>query len=290
MIDALKIARQNFQAFVNARQAFHEPGGNWYSVDMKADTEAEIFIYGPIGFFGVEAESLVKEIAALEVDRITVRINSPGGEVFDGIAIYNALRSHSAEIYVRIEALAASMATIIALAGDSVEMEDNAYFMIHKPFAFCIGNETDMEKMRDILSKLGGTMADIYSAKSDLSRDEVLAKMSAESWYTAAEALDAGFIDAVVERDGDESKAASAYDLSVFSKAPAEIRAAARADKDLTERSLEGILRDAGFSGKEARRQVAGFKSRLLRDAEDNDNDGQSLIDMARQSINTLTN
>mgnify|MGYP001582012276 CR=1 FL=1 len=121
------------------------------SVRAAADNSAEIFIYDFIDDWGVKAADLVPQIAALKVDLITVRINSPGGNVFDGVAIYNALRQHSARVVVQIDAMAASIATLIALGGDELRMASNALFMIHDPSAITMGTATDHRKTADLL-------------------------------------------------------------------------------------------------------------------------------------------
>ena len=118
----------------------------WYSIRARAATPraAEVFIYGDIGesYWAetVTAADFVKEIAALDVDQITVRINSVGGSVPDGLAIYNAIRRHKAQVTTAIDGMALSIASLIAMAGDTVEMADNAMLMIHAPWTIAAGN------------------------------------------------------------------------------------------------------------------------------------------------------
>jgi enoyl-CoA hydratase/carnithine racemase len=167
--------------------------------------------------------------------------------VFDGTAIYNALLRHPAKVNVQIDGLAASMASIIALAGDTVEMAENAFFMIHNPWSVVVGDSEDMRKEADILDKLSETAVKTYTRNSKLSEDDVRAAMSAETWYSADEAKKAGFIDSVFTGSEPESL----FDLSVFAHAPDGMSATHEHKADA--RGLEAILREVGMSKKEAK-------------------------------------
>jgi len=181
----------------------------WYSIRAvraaakDAPKSAEVFIFGDIGESWwdetVTAKQFVKDFAAIDADAITVRINSYGGSVTDGIAIYNAIKRHSAAVTVSIEAAAYSIASLIAMAGDTVEMADNALMMIHAPWGYAVGNSADMRDMADTLDKYAQAMASSYVAKSGMSNDDVLALLTdgQDHWYTAQEALDAGFVDSI---------------------------------------------------------------------------------------------
>jgi len=181
----------------------------WYSIrSVRAAAEdapksAEVFIFGDIGESWwdetVTAKQFVKDFAAIDAEAITVRINSYGGSVTDGIAIYNAIKRHPAAVTVSIEAAAYSIASLIATAGDTVEMADNALLMIHAPWGYAVGNSADMRDMADTLDKYAQAMASSYVAKSGMSTDDVLALLTdgQDHWYTAQEALDAGFVDAI---------------------------------------------------------------------------------------------
>lgn len=181
----------------------------WYSIRNKvraagAATSAEVFIYGDIGESWwdetVTAKSFVKEIAALDVDQLTVRINSVGGSCPDGIAIYNALKRHKAAVTISIDGTAMSIASLIAMAGDTVEMAENAILMIHAPWTYAGGNSVAMRECADMLDKWAEAMATSYAAKTGKDHAEVLALLTdgADHYFTAAEALDAGYVDSVV--------------------------------------------------------------------------------------------
>lgn len=170
-----------------------------------AVASAELWIYADIGesWWGetVTAKDLVKELAELDVDAITVRINSYGGSVTDGLAIYNALKRHRATITVSIDGIAASIASLIAMAGDTVQMADNAQLMIHAPWGGAYGNATQMREYADLLDRWAESMAGSYAAKSGKTREDVLAWLtdSADHWFSADEALAEGLVDEVVD-------------------------------------------------------------------------------------------
>lgn len=179
-------------------------------------TEADIWIYEEIGsgwFGGISAKQFADELKALgKISHINLRINSPGGDVFDGIAIYNILKQNSAKVTAHIDGLAASIASIIAMAGDEIRMAANASLMIHKAWGMVIGNATDMASMASTLIKLDGQIAGTYAKRTGKPFDEINQMMSDETWMNSAEALDYGFVDQVTE----EMKLAACFDLDKF--------------------------------------------------------------------------
>lgn len=195
---------------------------SWYAIRNKAPGETEISIFDEIGFFGISAERFVQDLAAVPADsRIHLRIHSPGGEVFDGTAIYHALLRHKGGVTVQIEGLAASMATVIALAGAPVKMAANGFWMIHNPAGGTFGESEEMRKMADLLDDIRDNIANIYAAKTGKPRDEILALMAAETWFTAAQAAEAGFVDEITEA---VPLAACAFSrLKKFSAVPAHL-------------------------------------------------------------------
>lgn len=220
---------------------------------------AELLLYDEIGFWGVTAKDVVQALRSISAATIRVRINSPGGDVMDGVAIYNALRGHGAQIETHIDGMAASIASVIALAGHTVLMADNAFLMIHDPWSITMGTAGEHRKTAELLDKIGGVIADTYAQRADASQEEVLAWMHEETWFTAQEALDAGFVDTVVTAVPVENRAR--FDLSVFRHAPAALRdAAPAAPAAPTERNLERRLREAGLSRSEAKAAIAATK------------------------------
>ena len=227
------------------------------------EKEATVYIYDEISWFGVDASVLVKDIAAIDADTIHLRINSPGGSVFDGMAIYNSLKQHKAKVITHIDGLAASIASIIALAGDEIVAGEGAYMMIHSPWSVVIGDSEDLRKEADLLDKVAGTISEIYQNKSGMKSDEVLDMMAAETWMTGAEALENHFIDRVETSEKAQNKAIL-FDLSVFANTPDALLD----DPGLTERGLEKALRDAGCSRAQAKSILSGGLPEDLRDAE----------------------
>lgn len=194
--------------------------GKWYNISAKkkADvTTAEVMIYDEIGIWGISAKDFVKELTALDADEINLHINSPGGDVFDGVAIYNALRMHSAKVTVYVDSLAASAASFIAQSGDEVIMLRNAEMMIHDASALAWGNEEDMLKTANILGRISNNIADIYAQRSGKTADSWREVMRSEMWYSAQEAVDAGLADRVLEvSDEDAEDVKNGWDLRVF--------------------------------------------------------------------------
>jgi len=178
---------------------------NWYEIKAATDKKpARIMVYGYIGQTwdgrGVEAKKFIDELNALDVDAIDLHINSGGGQVFEGTAIYNALKAHRAKITVRIDGIAASIASIIAMAGDTVEMPENAMMMIHDPMGVVAGTSEDMEKMADVLDKLKTGLIATYHEKTGVDAEDLSTMMTDETWMTAGEAVKLGFADVVIGR------------------------------------------------------------------------------------------
>jgi len=179
-------------------------------VRSKADdkTKAEIIIYGTIGGGGfwddgssVSAKQFSDELKKLDpaVNEITLRLNSPGGNVFDGIAIYNRLKQHKAKKKVYIDGLAASISSVIALAGDEIIIGEGALFMVHLPWTFAMGNRMELDNVVQRLMDIEEQMVGIYAKRSGLDRSEVKALMEAETWMDAEQAIEKGFVDSKVE-------------------------------------------------------------------------------------------
>jgi ATP-dependent protease ClpP protease subunit len=167
------------------------------------ETTAEVLIYGDIGesWWGesVDAKSFVENLQEVDADYLTVRINSYGGSVKDGIAIHNAIKRHPAATTVEIDGMAVSIASLIAMAGDTVQMAENAMLMIHAPWSMAVGNAVDMREMADVLDMHADSMATSYAAKTGKPVDEILdiLKDGKDHWFTAADALEDGWIDEI---------------------------------------------------------------------------------------------
>ena len=174
-----------------------------------------LYIYDVIGMFGVEAEQVVRQLAGMTGD-IHVRLNSPGGDVFDGIAIANALRMYDGNVKVSVDGYAASAASTIAIVGDEVEMMPGSMLMIHNAWTLAIGDKNELLQTASLLEKIDANIAAEYAKKSGGTVEDFAAAMDAETWYTAQEAVDAGLASRVVEGE----KAQNKWDLSVYQNAP----------------------------------------------------------------------
>ncbi len=182
------------------------PAPAWYAIstplnaqDGKGDSPVEITIYDEIGGFGVLAKGFIAELKKYKGQHIDLRINSVGGSVIEGDAIFNALRRHQGGLTVHVDGLAASMASVIAMAGDKIVMADNALLMIHNPWSLAIGDADDLRKEAATLDKIKGSMVRAYARRADLPQSDISAMMDEEKWMDAREALDLGFIDEIDE-------------------------------------------------------------------------------------------
>lgn len=181
----------------------------------------EIWLYEQIGasFWGdgITSKSFQKELTALgKVTNIDLRINSPGGDVFDGFAIYNMLAQHPATIDVYVDGVAASIASIIAMAGDNIKMAKNSLMMIHNPQGVAIGDENEMDRVKALLQQVKGNLTATYVDRTKNKAADVANWMDDETWFTAESAVEHGFADSVIS-----AQAVNAcFDLSPFRNIP----------------------------------------------------------------------
>ncbi|WP_167738090.1 head maturation protease, ClpP-related [Leisingera sp. NJS201] len=184
--------------------------------------DGELVLYGFVGddFWdeGFTASQVIDALAMLGRDAdITVRINSGGGYTDDGIAIYNALKAHRGDVAVVVDAIAASSASVIAMAGDTITMRSGALMMIHDPAKFTWGDAGDHEKSTEQLNKLADLMADIYAEQTGEDAETIREDMKDELWLTGEEAVARGF---ATDTEGGRAKAVAAFDYRVFARAP----------------------------------------------------------------------
>lgn len=180
-------------AAVTTRNAADGGGGG-------GGTVADMWLYGVIGSFwdGLDAAAFADQIKAVTADTINLRVHSPGGSVFDGLAILNALRNHPARVVVTVDGLAASIASVIAQAGDEVRMSQGSQLMIHDAWAPVVGNAADHRDVADWLDKQSANIASVYAARAGGTAAEWRAAMTAETWFSAEEAVAAGLADTVL--------------------------------------------------------------------------------------------
>lgn len=196
-----------------------------YRMSAKGD-DAEIVLYGVIGesFWskGVTLEQFRNDLKALgKVKKIDLRINSDGGDVFDGRAMYSLLADHPAKIVAHVDGLAASIASVIAMAGDEIRMADGSFMMIHNPWGGAVGDANDMRRMADLLDSVAGTIINTYAARTKQKPDKIRELMDAETWMTANEAKTLGFTDFVAEP---VKAAASVRDPDLYKNLPSALR------------------------------------------------------------------
>ncbi|AKD38147.1 putative Clp-like protease [Pasteurella multocida subsp. multocida OH4807] len=173
---------------------------SWFSIKAGANDTADISIYDEIGGWGISAKAFAKQLKDLgNVKKINLHIHSPGGSVFDGMAIFNLLNNHSAKKTVYIDGLAASIASVIAMVGDVVIMPENAMMMIHKPWGIQGGDAEDMRKYADLLDKIEETLISAYTKKTGKSAEELAEMLAEETWLNGKECVEHGFADQFVE-------------------------------------------------------------------------------------------
>jgi ATP-dependent Clp protease, protease subunit len=235
-----------------AIKAFERPSGiecdvpssvlaRWAAMPQaaEADDKNTVSIYEQIGFdswdgSGYGAKRLAGALRSIGNNPVTVSINSPGGDFFEGVAMYNLLREHPQPVTVKIVALAASAASIIAMAGDEIEIGAGGFLMIHNSWVYAVGNRHDMRAAADVLEPFDEAMQSIYSAKTGLSSKDIAKLMDAESWINADDAVAKGFADRVI------NVPTKSADNVVLSHASAR-------------RRIEAALADAGMSRSERR-------------------------------------
>ncbi|MBU1567710.1 MAG: Clp protease ClpP [Proteobacteria bacterium] len=238
---------------------------SWYKFENKKDTdEAILFIYDEIGYWGVTAKDFCADLAGVTAKNITLHLNSPGGDVFDGFAIYNSLKSHSATVNIKVEGLAASIASIILMAGDVREIAKNSFVMVHNAWVYSGGNAKEMRKMADTLEKIDDQIVNTYITTTGKGESEIRSLMDNETWLNAEEALSNGFASAI----SGESEAKNKFDLSKYNKVPQAVMAMNIKNEPPTEREIEQILRDAGLSRSAAKAAVHATKEETQRDAD----------------------
>lgn len=192
-------------------------------VNQDADV-AELWLYDYIdswgGYWGISAQEVVEQLAQITAPRIDVHINSGGGEVFEGIAIKRALASHPADVYVCIDSLAASIASVIAMAGDTIGIDESAFMMIHDASGFCYGTSVDMLAMADLLDLISGTIAQTYASRAGGDAEAWREAMLNETWYDAPSAITAGLADELLGAEPEETEPTDAARPKVAAAMP----------------------------------------------------------------------
>jgi ATP-dependent protease ClpP protease subunit len=265
---------------------------DWFEINAESGDEVEILIYDVIGWPFIDANILVTQMNEYKGRPLNFAINSPGGDVSDGIAILNAMKRHDAKVSVRIDSMAASIATVIAMGGEEISAYKNSSFMIHHPWTIGIGNYFMMDEIRDILKQFSGQILDIYTERASIGKREINSLMDGKdkrdgTWMTAKEAKEKGFIDKVIESD---SKVKANMNIPIFSGIPDEFRIS----DSPTIRDAERALREAGLSENRAKAVLAGgwqSNSENQRDVDVSNKESEEMVETmaaARRLIDAI--
>lgn len=242
---------------MKTRRIFNRRGNSpGYVVNKKKD-EQVVYIYdeigSPGGYWGVDPEQFAKDLAEMS-GPVAIKINSPGGSVFGGMSIYNAIAQYDGETTTVCDGLAASAASYILMAGDTVKINQGAFVMIHEALSIMYGNAKEFRKEADLLEKVDKQIAGFYVRKTGKDLSEIQDIMTDETWFTADEALEFGLVDEVMEK---EKPAENLFDLSVFNNTPDSL--VHTEDRETRQpKDFEQALRDAGMSRREAKAVLAG--------------------------------
>lgn len=201
-----------------------------YRFANRAGKSADLYLYDDIGasFFGegITAKQVVDDVQKLgDAKTLNVRINSAGGNVFEGLAIYNALTRAPVEVLTHVDGIAASIASIIAMAGSKISMAENAMMMIHDPYTGGFGTAEELRKTADTLDTIRGNLVATYAKRTGQNENDISDMMAAETWFTASDALQAGFTDSIGQALQIAASASPMF--SKFQNVPAAIAARA---------------------------------------------------------------
>jgi len=174
----------------------------WFNIKAQAANAAvaDISIYEPIGSWDLTAAMFIAQVKALgDVSQINLDINSPGGDVFEALTIFNYLKRHKANVTVTVAGIAASAASLIAMAGDTIIMPNNTMMMIHNPWTWAAGNADDLREQADMLDKVGASLFNTYQSRTGMDEAELKSMLATDTWLTADECLANGFCDQIID-------------------------------------------------------------------------------------------
>ncbi len=261
------------------QRVFARVTGSTFDVRTAAGA-TEIALYDQIGPGGITASAFRDRLKAIS-GKILLKINSPGGDVFDGIAIHNDLIAHPGDVRVEVTGVAASAASIVAMAGTEIAIASNAFLMIHRAWSLTIGNTEHHAEVARILAQIDGSLAGTYAARTGQDLKAIEQWMSDETWFGADAAIDSGFAD---ERIGDQSETAkAAFDLSVYARVPDALKQPGRSGLEIrSPNDLDQALRAGGLSRSQAKAVVHGGYAALT-SAQDDDTPASAISSLAER-------
>jgi len=236
----------------------------WFTVNTRSNGSGDIVIFGDIGGFGITAQDFNNSLSAFgKGDDLNIRISSDGGDVFVGFAIYNMLKRHPANKIITIEGLAASMASVIVMAGDEVVMPANAMLMIHNPWGAVVGESDQVISFGEALQKMREGIARAYTDRTGIKRGDVIKMMDRETWLDAKEATAKGFADRIEK----PVKMAANFDISRFSRfnhVPAKFGRLLKENAKMTTKNRKPDAPDDEFEGEPVAKSTAEIRAELL--------------------------
>lgn len=234
------------------RGSFRAEDNTIYIYDMICGSDLEAEFFG-----GVSPRGFIDALSKM-TGAVHVRINSPGGDVFAGVAIAQAMREYKDEIIVHIDGVAASAASVIAIAAPKIIMAPGSFMMIHNAWTMAVGDRNDLMETAALLEKIDGTLAAAYAERSGGDAAKFTAMMNAETWFTPQEAIDAGLANELAEQ---KTAVSASWDLSIFTHAPkmpeAEPDIEAFVEKRLQERIAQQLDEDEELENRQRQHAMA---------------------------------
>jgi len=253
---------------------------SWYQIKNKGNDCIDVSLHDEIGLWGVSAADFINEIKSnMQAKSINLSIHSPGGNMLDGLAMFNALKAHPAKIYSHVTGIAASAASTVLMAGDVITMPEDAYIMIHNPMGGVYGGSEEMRDYADVMDKLKSGAVNIYAKKSGKQVDDISEMMDSETWLNSTDALEHGFIDTISDAVGVSNKAGafSKYFKSMLVNTDSNVE---QVEQIETRKDLENFLRQSGGFSKGLATALSSRIKTLYRGQPEPDND-TSMQDIA---------
>lgn len=225
---------------------------DWWRVEAKDGEDDQIIVYDVIGWPFNDATELIKAIAGCSGKPVSMRINSPGGDVFDALAVTHAITAHGNVTTIN-DALVASAASYMFTAGKKRKAYKGSMTMIHEPWTMAFGNQFDMREVADLLAQISDNMVDMYADTTSVGKRELREMMKAGTWMKATIAKDKGFVDEIITG---KEKTKAEFDLSMYANVPDEL-ILNNGDNEPDKRTIEKALRDVGFSQNKAKAFIA---------------------------------